>query len=66
MTQRRNDPVNNGYGHYRRPKVINVPAEVRFGLDRYERATLQLISDLDAFLLEEQQRSRARRGDPGE
>jgi hypothetical protein len=66
MTQRRNDPVNNGYGHYRLPKVINLPTEMRFGLDRYERATLQLISDLDAFLLEEQQRSPARRGDPGE
>jgi hypothetical protein len=65
MTQRRNDPVNNGRGHYRR-KVINLPAEMRFGLDRYERATLRLIADLDAFLAEEQQRSRARRGDPGE
>jgi hypothetical protein len=66
MTQRRNDPVNNGHGHYRLRKVINLPPEMRFGLDRYEWATLRLIADLDAFLAEEQQRSRARRADPGE
>ncbi|WP_433731143.1 hypothetical protein ACQP2Y_21930 [Actinoplanes sp. CA-051413] len=66
MTQRRNDPVNNGFGHYRQRKVINLPAEMRFGLDRYEQATLRLIADLDAFLAEEQQRTRVRRGDPGE
>lgn len=65
--QRRNDPVNNGAGHYRRRKVVNLPAGQRFRLDRYELAALKLISDLDAFLVEEQRRARqVRPGDPGE
>lgn len=63
--QRRNDPINNGAGHYRQRKVVNLPPAVRFQLDRYELAALNLISDLDAFLVEEQQRQ-VRPGDPGE
>lgn len=64
--QRRNDPVNNGAGHYRHRKVINLPVADRNQLDSYERAALRFITDVDEFLAEEQQRARTMRGDPGE
>jgi hypothetical protein len=66
-------PAANGRGHRRR-KVVNLPAEYRFEMDPYERRALQLIGEIDQWLLADQARvERMRRaqgversGDPGE
>lgn len=75
--ERRNDPQHfpavNGPGHRRR-KVVNLPAEHRYVMDRYEVRALEMIGELDRWLAAEQDRQlRAaqargleRRGDPGE
>jgi hypothetical protein len=73
VSARRDDPVqfnpySNGRGHYRR-KVINLPPDLRGQLNAIERRTLQTISDLSDFLVEEQARQTQkpmRAGEPGE
>jgi hypothetical protein len=68
MSERRNDsthfPALNGGGHRRR-KVINLPTETRYVLDRYEARALDLIGEMDRWLAD-LARGVERRGDPGE
>jgi hypothetical protein len=48
-------PAWNGRGHRRR-KVVNMPALTRYQLDPYEERALELIGEVDRWLIAEQDR----------
>lgn len=52
-------PAFNGRGHRRR-KVVNMPAVARYPLDPYERRALDLVGEIDRWLLAQQAREERR------